>query len=163
KEKIAMEKRVLSGEYDQIHAAREKEKVEYTVHSSLVSKRENLLGDVREERKTYARHVVELEEISASLERELQELIRREQEKNRHGTHRITGYGQSFIWPVGTHLITSPFGWRVHPLYGRTLFHTGVDIGAGRGSQIHAAADGVVIYSGWYGGYGQAVVVDHGG
>lgn len=61
-----------------------------------------------------------------------------------------------FIWPVNGP-ITSPFGWR----WGR--MHEGIDIGAGYGTPIHAAAAGTVIWAGWMGGYGNLVVLDHGG
>ena len=53
--------------------------------------------------------------------------------------------------------MTSPFGWR----WGR--MHEGIDIGASYGSAIHAAASGTVIYCGWESGYGNLVVIDHGG
>jgi murein DD-endopeptidase MepM/ murein hydrolase activator NlpD len=61
-----------------------------------------------------------------------------------------------FIWPVNAP-ITSSFGWR----WGR--MHEGIDLGAGYGSPIHAAASGTIIYCGWEGGYGNLVVIDHGG
>ena len=69
----------------------------------------------------------------------------------------------SFIWPVGTRLITSPFGNRVHPLTGATKFHAGVDIGAGAGAPIQAADGGTVINAEDSGnGYGKYVVINHG-
>ncbi|MBT8192056.1 MAG: peptidoglycan DD-metalloendopeptidase family protein [Acidimicrobiia bacterium] len=59
--------------------------------------------------------------------------------------------------------ISSPFGPRVHPILGYTRQHTGLDMNAGAGDQIVAAAGGEVIVAGWYGGYGNAVIIDHGG
>ena len=58
--------------------------------------------------------------------------------------------------------ITSPFGWRVHPIFKSRIFHTGIDIGVPYGTPIKAANGGRVIYSGWYGGYGKVVIIDHG-
>ncbi|MGV0023550.1 murein hydrolase activator EnvC family protein [Phormidesmis priestleyi] len=58
--------------------------------------------------------------------------------------------------------ITSGFGWRMHPILGYQRFHSGVDFGADSGSVIRAADRGVVIFAGWYGGYGNAVIIDHG-
>ena len=61
-----------------------------------------------------------------------------------------------FIWPVSGP-ITSPFG----PRWG--TFHQGIDIGVPMGTPIAAAAAGTVIYCGWEAGYGNLVVIDHGG
>lgn len=161
KNRITTQKTILNQQYAEIHGIREKVKVSYSVYSNITASRKNLLYDARRQRAAYAQHVVELEEISAELERELQELIRREQAKNQ-ATHHHFGNVGAFLWPVGSREITSPFGWRMHPIYGTQKFHTGVDIAAGTGSPIRATADGVVIYAGWYGGYGEAVVIDHG-
>ena len=59
--------------------------------------------------------------------------------------------------------ITSSFGWRVHPILGTRRLHTGVDFHASYGQKIRAAADGYVVRAGPQGGYGNAVVIDHGG
>ncbi|HEX9969365.1 MAG TPA: M23 family metallopeptidase, partial [Acidimicrobiales bacterium] len=58
--------------------------------------------------------------------------------------------------------ITSFFGPRMHPIYHEVRTHDGLDFAAGTGTPIHAAGDGVVIYAGPRGGYGNATVVDHG-
>jgi murein DD-endopeptidase MepM/ murein hydrolase activator NlpD len=68
-----------------------------------------------------------------------------------------------FIAPLDSYTITSPFGYRVHPIYGTTLLHTGVDMAAPEGTPIHVAASGVVVSAGWIDGYGNATIVDHGG
>ena len=61
------------------------------------------------------------------------------------------------IWPAdGT--VTSRFGWR----WGGSDFHPGIDVAADSGTPIVSTADGVVIASGWNGGYGRQVIVDHG-
>lgn len=70
--------------------------------------------------------------------------------------------GRSYRWPVMGR-INSPFGWRRHPVTRRRDFHTGIDIKASRGMVIRAARDGRVAYSGWMGGYGKVVVVEHTG
>jgi murein DD-endopeptidase MepM/ murein hydrolase activator NlpD len=59
--------------------------------------------------------------------------------------------------------ITSNFGWRRHPILGYRRFHSGIDFGASYGSTIRAAEGGRVIFAGWYGGYGNTVIINHGG
>ncbi len=59
--------------------------------------------------------------------------------------------------------VTSGFGARLHPILGYYRMHTGWDMSAGFGDPISAAASGTVILAGWFGGYGNCVVVDHGG
>ncbi|MHB1652409.1 MAG: murein hydrolase activator EnvC family protein [Desulfitobacteriaceae bacterium] len=67
-------------------------------------------------------------------------------------------------WPLPGHYeISSPFGWRIHPITHKKSLHTGVDIPAPSGTPIHAAGAGVVIYTGYYGAYGNVVIIDHGG
>ena len=73
--------------------------------------------------------------------------------------------GGEMLWPVaasGT-VITSNFGIREHPIQGIVKQHTGLDIGgAETGTPIVAAADGIVTYAGWLGGYGNCVMISHG-
>ena len=59
--------------------------------------------------------------------------------------------------------IRSGYGQRVHPIYGTVRMHSGVDMAAGMGEPIHACRAGTVIQAGWNGGYGNTIVVDHGG
>lgn len=59
--------------------------------------------------------------------------------------------------------ITSGFGYRYHPILHRRRLHTGVDVGAPYGTTIHAAGNGTVIMSSYVSGYGNCVIVDHGG
>ena len=73
-----------------------------------------------------------------------------------------SGGGGGLISPIPGAPITSPFGYRVHPIYGDSRLHTGVDMGASSGTPIRSAGDGVVVTAEWYGGYGNATIIDHG-
>jgi murein DD-endopeptidase MepM/ murein hydrolase activator NlpD len=64
-------------------------------------------------------------------------------------------------WPLAGPVV-SGFGMRVHPIFGDSQMHTGLDIDANTGDPIGAAAAGTVIFVGWQDGYGNVVIVDHG-
>jgi murein DD-endopeptidase MepM/ murein hydrolase activator NlpD len=114
-----------------------------------------VLNSVQKEAKEYARALNELEQTS----RALADVIRRAQA----GSSARIGTG-TYTWPApGYTSITSSFGMRYHPVLKVTKLHTGVDIGAPYGVSIVAADGGKVISAGWAGGYGQAVIIDHGG
>ncbi|MER3434827.1 MAG: peptidase M23 [Leptolyngbya sp. ERB_1_1] len=99
----------------------------------------------------------QLEKDSKSIGELIQKRIAEERAKN--GIV-ILGTGQ-FNLPSDAP-ITSGFGYRMHPILGYQRFHAGIDFGADYGSPILAADRGVVIFAGWYGGYGNAVILDHG-
>lgn len=72
--------------------------------------------------------------------------------------------GGKMLWPTPSCWeITSPYGRRVHPVLGYARMHTGIDVGAGYGASIVAANDGIVKMAEWFGGYGNAVIIEHGG
>ncbi|CAH2214965.1 murein hydrolase activator EnvC family protein [Tepidibacter aestuarii] len=72
--------------------------------------------------------------------------------------------GGAMGWPApGYTRITSYFGYRIHPTLKTKKLHTGLDIGAPMGANIVAANDGKVMFAGWQGGYGNTVMIDHGG
>lgn len=100
------------------------------------------------------------EEIMAASQ-EVANMIRRSQMSSAGYSGAPAGAG-GMIWPISGP-ITSEFGWRTHPIFGTARFHSGLDIGGDYGMPIYAAAGGTVIYAGWISGYGNAVIVDHGG
>lgn len=134
----------------------------------LAQERGNLVALADEQRRHVAGEVAEIEGLSAGEEAQLEALIR-EREAQLAAARQaagITGPGNSrpgaLAWPIsGT--ITSPFGWRHNPFGGGNEFHQGLDIAAAYGTTVTAAAAGTVIQAGWYGGYGNYILIDHGG
>lgn len=119
------------------------------LNSSIKSSR-FLINKLRTDRATYEKAQQELEYLSDRLENQI-----------KHSGATKMFVNSKFIKPViGS--ITSPFGWRIHPIFRSRRFHTGVDISAPYGVPVKASNDGKVIYSGWYGGYGKVVIIDHG-
>jgi murein DD-endopeptidase MepM/ murein hydrolase activator NlpD len=109
------------------------------------------LSQLTESERAEAGEIDALQAVSAQLA----DSIRAAQARDTAGSPQ-TPSSSGLIWPVSGP-ITSPFGWR----WGR--MHEGIDIGVGYGTPIHAAAAGTVIYCGWESGYGNLVVIDHGG
>jgi murein DD-endopeptidase MepM/ murein hydrolase activator NlpD len=71
--------------------------------------------------------------------------------------------GGKFTWPTTSHIITSYFGHRSSPGGIGSTYHQGIDIGAGYGSPVYAAASGTVYFAGSNSGYGNLVIINHGG
>ena len=70
----------------------------------------------------------------------------------------------TYLWPCpSSKTITSNYGYRIHPIQGTRKLHTGMDIGAKTGTDVIASAGGTVIMSQYYGGYGNCIIIDHGG
>jgi murein DD-endopeptidase MepM/ murein hydrolase activator NlpD len=65
------------------------------------------------------------------------------------------------IWPVRGYL-SGGFGNRIDPFTGQRDFHPGIDISTPLGTKVHAPADGIVVFVGTKGGYGNAIILDHG-
>lgn len=136
---------------------------------TLASERSNLVELAATRRHSVASQVAEIENLTAAQEAELEGLIlERERElESQQRAAGIAGGGASapsgtFSWPV-TGTITSPFGWRSNPFGGAPEFHQGLDIAAPSGTTVTAAAAGTVIMAQWYGGYGNYILIDHGG
>ena len=73
-----------------------------------------------------------------------------------------TASASGFLWPIASsHRVTSPFGWRTHPITGRRNLHGGIDIAAPNGTPIMASKAGVVVISQYGSSYGNYVVISH--
>lgn len=137
----------------------------------LAAERSNLVAVADAQRRHVASEVAQIEDLSASEEAQLEALIverqrqieaEREAQRRAQGIVGSTNAPGTLAWPVsGT--ITSPFGYRRNPFGGGMEFHQGLDIAAPMGTTITAAASGTVISAGWYGGYGNYILIDHGG
>lgn len=120
--------------------------------SAQKTAQKQVLSKVQQERKVY-------EESERQLERESVKLIYKITELSGSKLDNPEATGD-FKYPVKAR-ITSPFGPRRHPIFGVRSMHSGIDLAAPRGTAIKASEGGLVIYAGWYGGYGRVVIVDH--
>ncbi|NLM42748.1 MAG: peptidoglycan DD-metalloendopeptidase family protein [Clostridiales bacterium] len=125
-----------------------KEEVELTKEE-----KEKILKDLNMDIKELERQLDKLLEDSANIQKEIVKL-------QSSGDY----IGGEMAWPSpGYTRITSPYGNRVHPILKTKRMHTGVDIAVPSGSDIVAANAGKVILAKYYGGYGNTVIIDHGG
>ena len=126
-------------------------------HMELLLKKrdkDKLLEMMEYDREVSQRAYDELIAASAEVERLIQ--------ASRYRYQFPGGGSGAMIWPIYGE-ITSEYGWRTHPIYGDSRYHSGMDIAGDYGDPIVAAAAGIVTYSGWISGYGYAVIIDHGG
>ena len=104
----------------------------------------------------------QLDELNKEAEKITEELRRQELVSSISSGSSYSG--GSMLWPVPDYSrLSSKYGYRFHPILHVNKMHTGLDISAPSGKQILAAADGTVILSSVKGGYGNCVMIDHGG
>ena len=120
-----------------------------------ISQSQALINKLKTDRKTYERAENELARQSEQLERML-----RSNAKNVKDSEKFTTTSDFIMPAYGP--VTSPFGWRTHPIFKSRKFHSGVDLGVPMGTAVKCSNSGVVTFVGWYGGYGKVVIVDHG-
>lgn len=123
--------------------------------SSKVDLAKQELVKIQSDRNKLEKALQELEETS----KEIEDVIKRDQ--GLAGGGGTLGSGK-MLWPVRGR-ISSNFGWRYHPVLKKKKYHSGLDIAVGKGTQVLAADGGVVLVSGWRGGYGNFIAIDHGG
>jgi septal ring factor EnvC (AmiA/AmiB activator) len=140
------------------------------------AKRRVLLARVKDERLYHDRMVGELSEATRRLEAFIRDL----QEKRRvakvpppsskppKGTpgEGTPGVGLGAMrgrldWPAPGRIVEE-YGTRVNPRFGTKTFRNGIDIDAVEGSNVHVVFPGHVLYTGWFRGYGNLIIVDHG-
>lgn len=121
------------------------------------SAQEQIADKMRTQRAFYEQAERQLAHESMMLEQQIMSMINA---NKKSATPAAEGSG-SLSMPIKA-AITSPFGWRRHPIFGVRKFHTGIDLAGPNRSPIKAADGGNVLYAGWYGGYGKVVIVNHG-
>lgn len=118
---------------------------------------QQVADQLRSQRAFYEQAERELANESARLEKQI--FVMENSNRKRGGP--ITVGSGNMCMPLRAP-VTSPFGWRSHPIFRVRKFHTGVDLAGPNRSPIRAADGGNVLYTGWYGGYGKVVIVSHG-
>lgn len=153
KQELDKKKEQLIAKMDEAQKLKEKAEEAKQYLDTTKSKKEVALAENEKDQEQILLQIEKLEKDSKELEEKIRELQKKNQGIN----------GSISIWPTpGYQYITSAYGYRIHPITKKKSLHTGVDIGAPYGAKIISAGTGIVIYSGWYGAYGNAVIIDHG-
>lgn len=122
------------------------------------AEQQSALEEARQHKAAAEQMERELQEASADVQARIEARLREQQAGG--GYTGVVGSGQ-LGWPCSGP-ITSPFGYRVHPIFGIEISHAGIDIGVPEGTPVHAADSGTVIEADWISGYGYTVIIDHG-
>lgn len=159
KDEIEITKQKLEREETQLKIVKAKKEQTAIVLQNTKTLQENYAVKLSDQEKDLQQKLTEYKKEQAKIEALIHEAA------NSTGDMNIQYTGGTMLWPVaiaGTS-ITSGYGVREHPIQGVVKEHTGIDIGnATYGSPVVAAADGVVSYAGWLGGYGNCVMINHG-
>lgn len=149
----------LENEEIELKVIKAKKEQTTIVLQNTITMQQNEVAKLNDEEKKLQEEISTYKEEQSKIEKAIQEAMNSEMNVN------IQYTGGEMLWPVavsGTY-ITSGFGMREHPIQGIVKQHTGIDIAnAPYGSPVVAAADGVISYAGWLGGYGNCVMINHG-
>lgn len=170
-------KKIIRQDYDLVHGVLDEKQDIETTQASL--EKDKKIREEQELKARQAKQVMEekvrrrqelidkMKSDKATVDREYDELMAASKQialmlqRSSMANMPVSGDG-SMIWPVGG-TVTSEFGWRTHPISGTRKYHSGIDIGADYGTPIAAAQSGTVEYAGWISGYGNTVIINHGG
>ncbi|MCO5386116.1 peptidoglycan DD-metalloendopeptidase family protein [Desulfosporosinus sp.] len=164
-EDIESQKAQISKKKSELQAKRDQaaklEKESALVTADLEKKKSLQSNALEQNQKAQQAAFDEIDRLEAES-KALTEKIRKLQ-ATQAGKGSLSGNGTISTWPVpGYYEITSPFGWRTHPITKKRSMHTGTDVGAPTGTKLHAAGAGVVIMAGWNTAYGNMTIIDHG-
>lgn len=162
----------LENSKSQILRQTEELKKKRAEYDSTIKKTDSLLRNVQSEQKKAESAAKELEAAQRAVGSKINSLMKQKKnqtaKKNSSSAKSQSAPASSqssvktLIWPVnGT--VTMQYGSRVHPVFKTKIFNSGIDIKAAAGTPVKAAGPGEVLYQGWLKGFGQVIIIDHGG
>jgi murein DD-endopeptidase MepM/ murein hydrolase activator NlpD len=155
RDSVARKKREKDGVVARIRQLHKDQTAQAAELEDAMLDKQAALNVLRSERQELERQLEEMERESERIEAQIRAYLA----VNRS---RVAAYRGRFVMPVSGRW-SSGFGMRLHPITRRLRMHNGQDIAAPHGIPVLAAAPGLVISTGWRGGYGQTVIIDHGG
>lgn len=159
KKQIEISKQTLENNKAELESIKETKVAKSQALESTKAQKNKQVAALNEEEKALQEKIDEYQKNVADLEEQIKKAA------TTNNSNLNSSYnGSGMIWPTpNCRYVTSPYGKRIHPVYGYQGFHTGMDIGANNGSAVVAVQDGVVSLASWNGGYGNCVMINHGG
>lgn len=148
RDQVAAVTRTVAVRTAQVRSEKERLLISEKGLSATKGHKKQQLASIQQSKAEYLNEAAGLQAASGSVAAQIQ--------ASGSSSYDSTPSASGLIWPVNGPVV-SPFGMR----WGR--LHAGIDIAVGYGTPIHAAASGTVIFAGWMGGYGNFVIIDHGG
>lgn len=169
KKKLISMQSDLKGQKTKLESQGKQLKEQTVELKTAANERNTLLDRVRKDKSLYLAQQAELKKASQELQNKVKKLLAEKQrlnkQKNPNKPAVVYYKGGRLAWPIqgGGGSISSNYGTRTHPVFKTKTTHTGVDIRSPKGTPVVAADTGEVLYTGWMRGYGQVIIVDHGG
>ncbi len=159
-EKIDEQVNLISKKKAEVDALQAQQKSKTQELQAKEAAKESALAKVNSDIEAQQDIVFSLEKENAKIE----QMIRDAERQAANSGNTLTYEGGQFMWPVPSNYTTISSGYvqRNNPISGKAEYHSGYDIPAPAGTPVYAAADGVVITSGWVNGYGNTVMISHG-
>ena len=176
REKVKADKSQLEKQTNEL----KKKRAEY---DSTIKKTDSLLKDVQSEQKKAEQAAKELEAAQKAVGNKINSLMKKKASAAKSSSTKSTSSKskststakststtstsskssvKTLAWPVNGTVVVQ-YGSRVHPIFKTKVFNSGIDIKAASGTSVKAAGPGEVLYQGWLRGFGQVVIIDHGG
>ncbi len=156
KEKFTREKTELEDMRTELKKFLAQKQEEQAILEEELQIKAALIKSLTEKKTYYLYKQDEIEKLIKEEEALIKKLIEEAREKS---SNLVLKTG--LIWPVKG-VLTSEYGWRIHPIWGGRSFHEGIDLAISNGTPVKAAAAGEVTYAGWMTGYGNTVMIFHG-
>lgn len=157
---IENKKKAIEDEKNELEKLRQSEVEKRNELKQILANKDKKLDELAQKAGMLREQIENMENIADELAASIKKLT---EKTNATVTSSAKYTGGKFTWPVpGYYYISSEFGGRTSPISGKYEFHTGIDIPAEYGNNVLAAADGVVITSGWVRGYGNTIMINHG-
>jgi murein DD-endopeptidase MepM/ murein hydrolase activator NlpD len=163
-EKVETKKAELDSKNKSIETLKAESDTKYSELEQKTAEKQKLMASLEKDESYYEMLIAAEEKEAANIQARIQQMKSQSSSSGSNaGSGTSSSSGLSSITGGKSFSITSPYGWRVHPITGVSKFHKGIDIAAPSGTPVYSLKSGTVMYTGYdANGYGNYVMIDHG-